>query len=124
MRQICQVNITCLSEALQKLLELVRNKEDDVLFIHTMEHLKETYMINNRDPEVSQILKDLTLYAAKLQIWELTTIPSAEELAYYKSTDHKCNCEHNWSYELPCRHIYEQRRRSGSKAVCLSKLIF
>ena len=88
-----------------------------------MENLKQTYIMNNDDPEVSQVLKDLTLYAAKLQIWELTTVPSDEEIDYYKSTDDKCNCEHNWSYELPCRHIYEQRRLSGSEAVCLSKLI-
>lgn len=102
-------------EALGKLLELVENKEEDSVFASTIENLKETYFVNasNNCLKANQVLKDLTRNAAKLQIWELTIIPPKEEIAYFQSTPQRCDCKHHWSYELPCRHMYQCRRELG-----------
>ncbi|XP_052122502.1 uncharacterized protein LOC127749220 [Frankliniella occidentalis] len=111
-----------LSEVIEKLLEIVKNKDEDVLYRDVIENLKDTArnfgvgtpsLASNTNPVLKQILQDLTKFSAKLQIWEHDSAPDEEEMAYYDSTESECCCLLFWSFELPCRHIYQKRRQAG-----------
>lgn len=106
-----------LYEALENLLELVQNKEDDVFFQSNMEAIKDTYHMHNEDPVIKIVLNTLTRFCAKLVLWELKEIPTEAEIHYFKSGTSECSCPHFCSYVLPCRHIFQLRRQSGKKDV-------
>ncbi|KAK3913122.1 DNA topoisomerase 3-alpha [Frankliniella fusca] len=103
-----------LAEAVQGLLNLVRNKEEDVFFKDVQANLKKTYLSNSQDQNIQCMLSHLTLYAAKLEIWEYEAEVSQKEMEYYKSTETVCECKHKKSFNLPCRHMFEERRRKGT----------
>ncbi|XP_034238088.1 uncharacterized protein LOC117643353 [Thrips palmi] len=103
-----------LYEALLLILEVVQNKEEDILFLTTTESVKETYIMHCHDPVIKEILNDMTKFSAKLTIFEFKQIPSDDELEKWQTTNSSCLCPHWWSYLLPCRHIMQSRRKSGA----------
>lgn len=104
-----------LDEALENLLEVVQNKEDDVFFRNNMASVKETYYMHSSDPIIKKVLSDLTKFAAQLFIWEMKQPVSDADLQKYKTTNNTCCCQHWCYYLLPCRHIMQLKRISGER---------
>jgi len=106
-----------LAEAVEKLLALVLNNEEDAYITNAISRSKHTYFTgtSSASDEYNYILKHLTNYAARIIMWELTNIEgtSEDELRHFSSTEKACKCEHHWSYELPCRHIFKCRKSQG-----------
>ncbi|KAK3918466.1 Protein FAR1-RELATED SEQUENCE 5, partial [Frankliniella fusca] len=106
---------TRLPDAVEGILHLAQNKEDDVFFRDMSESLKKTYKTTSlNDPLTMEILEDLTKFASRLLLWEIETLPSEEELLHYDSSSDSCGCRFRTSYGLPCRHIFQHRRLSGT----------
>lgn len=103
-----------LYEAIEELLHLVDNKEEDVVFAVSTEFYKESYIMHCKDQVANQIVNEMTLYAAKLFIWELRQEVSEEELLHYDATNTSCDCVQWCSYHLPCRHMIQIRRQNGT----------
>jgi len=111
-----------LYEAVEHLMELVRNKEDDVLVRSTLESVKESYVMKCQDSTVKAIRSELTTFATRLLLWEMNE--SANESGTstdFETTSSSCTCPHWSSYLLPCRHIFECRRKLGKECF---KIIF
>ncbi len=102
-----------LFEALEKLIELVINKEDDVFFQCNMDVMKETYRMHCDDPMVTEILNDLTRFASRLLLWEMEQTVTEADLVACKTDSQSCNCPHWHCYHSPCRHIILHRRLHG-----------
>ncbi|XP_052123901.1 uncharacterized protein LOC113205304 isoform X1 [Frankliniella occidentalis] len=111
-----------LYEALDNLLELVQNKEDDVIFRNTIDQVKEAYFMHSTDPIVQSLVKDLTRFAAKLILEELNRTVSAEEVKRFCATEKECLCPHWACYLLPCRHMFSVRRQKGLQVCCTGKI--
>lgn len=102
-----------LDEALEDLLALVQNKEEDVIVRNTMELVKVSYYMHNSDPLVDKILNSLTKFSARLILFELHQTVVDEDVERMQASDCKCMCAHYMSYLLPCRHMFAVRRKSG-----------
>lgn len=101
-----------LYEAIEGLLNIVQNKEEDVAFRSTFESVKEAYVNKCSDPLAKTILNDLTRFSAKLIIYEL--LQPSNNSDTFQSTTESCTCPHWFSFKLPCRHIMECKRNAGN----------
>ncbi|XP_034233441.1 uncharacterized protein LOC117640701 isoform X2 [Thrips palmi] len=111
-----------LHEAIQNLIKMVKNKEDDVFFRNTVESAKQHYCTKNSDPVVNTILNDMTKFSAKLMIWELQQTVTEAEMAKLKPSTKDCQCTHWCSFNLPCRHIFHQRRLADCQLYCKDEI--
>ncbi|XP_034253683.1 uncharacterized protein LOC117652699 [Thrips palmi] len=104
-----------LYEAVDGIIQIHLNKEEDVVFRKTSAAMKQAYMTKCKDPIANTIVQDLTRNAAKIVIWELDAEPAESEIAKFCSTETNCQCIHACSYkdQLPCRHMFACRRKSG-----------
>jgi len=103
-----------LAEVVSVLLEMLRTKESEVLLRNTRDAVKVKYIARCGDPTKSAIMSDLTRYAAELVIYELDQTVTELEMSGRTATAVKCDCLFYSSYELPCRHIFDERRKSGN----------
>ncbi|KAK3917750.1 Pseudouridine-5'-phosphate glycosidase [Frankliniella fusca] len=106
---------TSLPEAVDSIIYLAQNKEDDVFFRDTSESLKKAYLTTSDDPLSAEILKDLTKFCARLLLWELEVDTTKEEVTSYEASTTECKCVFSCSYDLPCRHKFYCRREAGEE---------
>ncbi|XP_052128681.1 uncharacterized protein LOC127750611 isoform X2 [Frankliniella occidentalis] len=112
-----------LADAVEGLLNIFTNKEEDVYFRETTASFKVAYLTTAiSDPIVNAMLNDLTRFASDLLINELQKVPSDEEIVEYEGSTSECGCPHFMSYDLPCRHIFQCRRMQGEKPYHLGEI--
>jgi cyanate lyase len=99
-------------ESVQKLLELVKNKEEDVLYTEMTASVKHCYMTKNTDPVVTRMLNEITLYAAKKNLSEKEEL-SKGVVSRLDTTENSCGCSHFIHTFLPCAHILQLRLQKG-----------
>ncbi|KAK3913128.1 Protein FAR1-RELATED SEQUENCE 5 [Frankliniella fusca] len=105
-----------LADAVEGLLNVFLNKEEDVLHREIVSAMKRSYVTTALDdPIINQILTDLKQYPANLLIWEFKQIPEEKEINDYEGSADVCYCPHMWMFKLPCRHMFQCRRVKGEQ---------
>lgn len=121
--QVLNVNNT-LAQALQEVLNLVENKDEDSFIKSRTQATKEYYSITDTDDAISLMLNTLTLFAAKKCRAEYKAETCEDFLLKYETTFDQCNCNFSKSMLLPCRHIFFKRRiTAGMNELCALVLI-
>ena len=91
-------------EAVSGILLIVKNKEEDVLLLETTSYAKESYITTTTDVYVTNVVKDLTKFAANIVLREKR---HSSELADegWETNEKSCTCLQFINFGLPCRHI-------------------
>jgi len=115
-----------LAECVRLMLLLHRNSNNLAEFRDFMSFAKVSYVANDNDPVVQDIVNTCSKHASKLvrmQLGRSSTLPFIHEGTHVDLDVKTCSCSFFKKYKLPCRHLFYLRRQGGESVwivfVCL-----
>lgn len=104
-----------LHESVGTLLELVNNREEDVLFQETAANVKHVYSTIHTESAVTDMLNEVTLFAARKIMEARQDVKLVQ--CRPETTIESCGCTHFIHTFLPCAHIMKLRVQEGKHTV-------
>lgn len=114
LKELLDINHS-MAESINGILLIHNNKQFHVSYREFLCTSKVSYVVGNLDPDVDDMVRQCTPFAAKLMRSEMQQVDLPHTTV---AENDRCTCAFYRTYELPCRNIFFARKEAGKCKNC------